>query len=146
TPSRGTMLLQFASGKGQSKTTMSRSDTPRRSSSRRNCSAAWFLSGCDSLMCTPECRAYTRSGASSTCPCTGRCCASAKATIHALMGGVLLELIIGRRRRLLVELGDVHGLVLLVQRRIALEALRLGAVVDLAPITVFLELCGRLFA
>src|SRR4051812_45018417 len=46
----------------------------------------------------------------------------------------LLELFLRRPLRLLVVLGDVHRLELRVLARITLEALRVGAIVKLAPV------------
>src|SRR5262249_4520275 len=51
-----------------------------------------------------------------------------------------LELLLRRPRRFLAELGLVHRLVLRIELRLALEALRLGPGVNLAPITGVLDL------
>src|SRR5581483_1326715 len=59
---------------------------------------------------------------------------------------LLFEFRLGRRFRFLVVLRHVHGLVLLVEVGFALEALRLGAIVNLAPVAFLFQLGGHFVA
>src|SRR5262249_4760600 len=64
-----------------------------------------------------------------------------RTAMHASGASVLLfELRLRRAGRLLAKRGLVHRLVFAVELWVTLEALRLGAVMDLAPVALVLEL------